>query len=212
MALLEGPSGSIQEVNDYFKSARVSIYPLKTLGWNSLGVKSGAVTGVAANGAVFSFRNISANPVIVRRVGIGCVTTTAFTTAQVVDYGIFFARAFTASDTAQTAVAITGNNTKHRTSLATPTSLDVRVSNTGAITAGTRTLDTNALGNVAAWSGGQGQGLNLSPDNLVSQSSGDYPLVFVQNEGFVIANLTAMGAAGVVNLYVNIEFCEVENY
>jgi hypothetical protein len=43
-------------------------------------------------------------------------------------------------------------------------------------------------------------------NNLWDQCTGDQPIVLAPNEGLVIATLTAMGAAGVVRLYVNIEF------
>jgi hypothetical protein len=36
--------------------------------------------------------------------------------------------------------------------------------------------------------------------------TGDQLIGLAPNEGVVIANLTAMGAAGIVRLYVNVEF------
>lgn len=201
---------TLAAVDNTFKALRTSIRPAEVLGWYSVGAVSGAMTGVAANGPVFSVRNISANLLMVRRMQVGFVTTTAFTTAQGLNYGVFFARAFAASDTGGTAIAITGSANKHRTALATPTSMDMRIGSTGAITAGTRTLDTVSLG-VAAGSS-TGVGVVMPITTLISHDAGDHPIILAQNEGLVIANLIAMGAAGVINLQVNIEFAETTSY
>ena len=50
------------------------------------------------------------------------------------------------------------------------------------------------------------------PQPLLEQDSGDYPLILAQNEGFIITNGIAMGAAGVINLHVNVEFAEASSY
>lgn len=206
---ITGVSASIDALH---KAIRVSLKPNESLGWNSIGAQSGLLTGVAANGAVFSFRNISANPIIIRRVGIGYLCSTAFTTAQKVDFGLMIVRAFTAADSGGTAIAIVGNNGKHRSSLATPTSVDMRIATTAALTAGTKTLDTNTVGIVGGWVPAAGTIVNTAQDNLLSHAAGDHPIVLAQNEGINIQNLTLMGAAGVGTLYVNIEFAEVLNF
>jgi hypothetical protein len=87
--------------------------------------------------------------------------------------------------------------------------MDARIATTAALTAGTRALDTNALAQIGAWSGGAGQGLVPVQNNLWDQYTGDQLIVLAPNEGLVVANLTAMGAAGVVRLYVNVEFAVV---
>ena len=99
-----------------------------------------------------------------------------------------------------------------RTSLATVTNVDCRLSAAAALTAGTRTLDTNPtamLSNTALPVGGV---LFGSSAQLFSAMTGFYPLVLAQNEGIVIASITAMGAAGVVVLYPSIEFAEALAY
>jgi hypothetical protein len=210
MAIIQsgGGAGTPLLVDPNFGAARVTIRPMDVLGWLSVSAASGALTGVAAGGAVFSFRNISANPVIIRRVGIGFVTTTAFTTAQALSWGLAIQRAFTASDSAGTAIALVGNNGKHRTSLATLTSVDCRISAAAALTAGTKTADANDLAMQAGFSGAVGVSLAIAMNNLLSHDTGDYPLVLSQNEGFNIFNRTAMGAAGVGTLFVAMELAE----
>lgn len=209
---LQGFGGVVPEVDTTFRANRITIRPQEILGWLSVGAQSGALTGAAANSAVFSFRNIAANPIIVRRIGVGFITTTVFTAPQAVDFGLMVARSFSASDSGGTAIALTAANCKHRTSLAALTNIDCRISATAALTAGTKTLDTNHLSQNGAWSGVAGAGLAVAPNNLLSHDTGDYPLVLATNEGFNIMSLSAMGAAGVIRVYVNMELAEATAY
>lgn len=213
MATLQDPVTSQPAgVDPLHKAVRFSLRPPESLGWNSIGAQSGLITGLAANGAVFSFRNLGVNPILIKRVGVGYLCSTVFTTAQKVDFGLFVARAFSGSDTGGNQIAITGSNTKHRTSLATPNNVDMRIAAAAVLTAGTKTLDTNPLGIVGAWVPGAGTIINFAQDNLLNHAAGDHPIVLTQNEGINILNLTAMGAAGVGSFYVNLEFAEVTNY
>jgi hypothetical protein len=209
---IQSTTGDVLGVDTAFKAARVSLRPPEVLSWNSIGAQTGAMTALAAAAPIFAFRNIAANPVMVRRVGIGWFSTVAFTAAQMTEFGLMVARNWTTSDTGGTAIALTGNNAKHRTSLVTPSSLDCRISTTAALTAGARTLDTNTLAQQAGWSIGSPMVVPASLNNLLAQDAGDYPLVLAQNEGFIIQNLLAMGAAGVVKAYVNVEFGEAASY
>jgi hypothetical protein len=211
MAFIEGPSGNIEEITTNFKAGRVAIYPKDALSWVSFSARAAHSAGIAS-GTLFSFRNISANPILVNRVGIGYITTTAFTTPQIVDFSLFIARAFSASDTGGTAIALTGNNGKVRTSLATLTSVDCRITSGALLTAGTRTLDTNALATVGWFSNGVGTGVTPAINNLYAASDGDYEIILAQNEGFVINNATAFGAVGVGSIYVNVELAELSSY
>ena len=211
--LTGGASGIDADVDTTFKALRVSIRPAEVSGWFSVGARSGAATAVAAAGAVFSLRQLASTLLIVRRIGVGFIATTGFTAAQELAYALFVARAFTASDTGGTAIALTGSNAKMRTSLGTPTSVDARIATTAALTAGTKTLDATAL----AMTGGYAlttAGLVLAPslNNLLSHDAGDYPLVLAQNEGLNVQNAILMGAAGVGTIYVNIELAEAAAY
>jgi len=203
---------NVLEVDGAFKAARVSLRPLEALGWNSVGAKSSGLTSIAAAAPLFSFRNMSANPILVRRAGVGFITTTAFTAPQAVDFGLQVARAFTVSDTGGTPIALTGNNGKHRTSLATSSSIDCRIAASAALVAGSKTLDANHLGMVAGYSAGVGVTITPAPDNLFQHDAGDYPLVLAQNEGFNITNLTAIATGGGGLLFVNFEFAEAASY
>lgn len=207
---IAGTSGSVAEVDSTFQALRVSIRPEQSINWNSLAGVSGNLTGVAGSGPVFSFRNIGSTLMMFHRVTMSFVTTTAFGTAQQMQFNLFRATGFTASDSGGTALFTSGQN-KHRTSMANPaTAPDIRISSTGALTAGTRTLEANPIGSAHGWSGGVG--LTIAQTPLLTHDAGDYPFVLAQNEGLVLTNSVAMGATGVGTLIVQIEWCEASSY
>jgi len=207
---LQGNGGVVPEVDSTFRTLRVSLRPAELIGYYSVSGSSGALTGVAANGPVWSFRNTGANLILVRRVSIGFVTTTAFTTAQGLQYEMFRANSFTASDTGGTALFTAGQN-KHRNSFTNVTSApDIRIASTAALTAGTRTLETAGMGIAGGSSTAVGTSMPIT--DILEQDAGDYPFVLAQNEGFVIANSIAMGAAGVIRLQVSVEYAETASY
>lgn len=207
---IQGNGGTTQEVDATFRAARVTIRPPEVIGWYSVAGSSGALTVAAAAANVFSFRNTGSNPILIRHVYIGFATTTAFTTAQGLFYTIFKCTGFTASDSGGTALYTAGAN-KHRESFTNVTSApDIRISTTGALTAGTRTVQTAGLGNACGSS--TAVGTSMPKTVLFSNEAGDYPLYLAQNEGFVIQNDTVMGAAGVIRLQVQVEYAEVSSY
>lgn len=210
--ILGADGATTAAVDAGFNAQRSSIRPMPSLAWISVGAASGSITGIAAGGAIFSFRNASANLIAIRRIGVGFITTTAFTAAQRIEMALQVARAFTVSDSGGTTIALTGSNGKHRSSMGVLTSVDARISTTAALTAGTKTLDTNYLAIIGAWSGAAGAGINPAVNNLFGHDPEDYPLILAQNEGFNIINAVAMGAAGVGNAYVNIEAAEVSSF
>ena len=61
---------------------------------------------------------------------------------------------------------------------------------------------------------GSAAGTTITPalNNVMSHDTGDYPIVLAQNEGVVIANLTAMGAGGVGMATVAMEFAEASAF
>jgi len=207
---LQGNSGTTAEVDATFRTQRVSLRAAELIGYYSVAGASGALTGVAANGPVFSFRNTGANLMCIRNVRIGFVTTTAFTAAQGLSYSLLRANSFTASDTGGTSLFVAGGN-KHRNAFTNITSApDIRISSTAALTAGTRTLETVSM--AIAGGSSTGVGTSMPITDLHENDAGDYPLVLAQNEGFIVTNLIAMGAAGVIQLQVGVEFFETATY
>jgi len=216
MAIIQsGAAGTtLLTVDPTFNAIRTSDHPPEILGAYQLGLTSGALTVAAAGSTVFSFRWAPATSTLlcmVRRVEIGFSTTTAFGTAQALQYSMQVARNWSASDTGGTAAAFTQTNTaKFRTVM--PTSAfagggQIMIANTGANTAGTRTLDTQAMAFTQGASTAIGTVLSSTP--IWQHQPGDYPLILANNEGFIINNVTTMGATGVINLTVNVEWMEL---
>jgi hypothetical protein len=216
MAVIQsGASGTtLLTVDPTFVAARVSDHPPEILGSYQMGLTSGLLTAVAAAGTVFSFRwnpPTTTQLCMVRRVEIGFATTTAFTTAQSLQYSMQVARNWSASDTGGTAALFTQTNTaKMRTTM--PTSAfagggQIMIATTAANTAGTRTLDTQAMAFTQGSSTAVATTLLSNP--IWQHQPGDYPLILANNEGFIINNVQLMGAAGVINLVVNVEWMEL---
>ena len=216
MAIIQSgaAASTLLTIDPTFVAARVSDHPPEILGAYSMGLVSGSLTTAAAGSTAFSFRwapTTSTQLCMVRNVQVGFVTTTAFTTAQSLTYSMQVARNWTASDTGGTAAAFSQTNTsKQRTVM--PTSAfagggQIMIANTGANSAGTRTLDTQAMSFAAGSS--TAVGTSMPAQLLFSHSPGDYPLIFANNEGFIINNVQTMGAAGVINLFVNVEWMEL---
>lgn len=201
-----GADGStIVKIDPTFGAMRVTPRPLEATAWLQVSSKTGTLTGVAANGPVFSIRNASANLMLIRKIQIGYITT-AFTTAGYQDFSAYIARSWTGADSGGTTITLTGNNCKLRTSLGALTSAAAFISTTGVITAGTRTVDTNAIGTYGSWISAVGSGFGLT--TIFDQGPGDYPLVCANNEGLVIQAVTAMGASNTGILTVMVEVAE----
>lgn len=167
---------------------------------------SGALTGASANTPVFSFRWGSlVKSCIITTFNWWWFTSTAFGAAQIIDHGLWVARAFTDSDSAGNAITISGNNTKKRTQSDTTLVTDMRISSTGALTAGTRTLDTTSMAQCGAWSSAVGAALPTGAAYFNFTTG----IWLATNEGICLYNLTAMGATGVIKLYIDISWTEI---
>jgi len=216
MAIIQSGANStvLQTVDPTFLAARISERPPEILGAYQMTLTSGSLTTVAAGATVFSFRWAPATTTqlcMVRRVEVGFSTITAFGTAQSLQYSLQIARQWTANDTVGTTALFTQTNTgKFRTTM--PTSAfagggQIFIATTGAITAGTRTLDTQAIATVQGQSTAIGTVLTAAP--IYQHQPGDYPIIFAANEGFILNNVQLMGATGVINLTVNVEWMEL---
>jgi hypothetical protein len=206
-------------VDATFGSARVTEKPdeynfgVFTGGHYRLAVATGLVTGIAAASALFSVR--WAQPVgflVLRRIQAYSILTTAFTSAQQVDLDVIRVSGFTAPDTGGTALTpFTGNAQKARTIMATSQISDMRVATTAALGAGTRTLDPNAFATGVATPSAANTAFQTSGyfDLYSMPNSNVHPHMFGNNEGFLIRNVTAFGAAGVAKLYFTIEWAEL---
>ena len=215
---IQGNGGVVAEVDGTtFRAIKTSPRPIDygAFGMYRVSTTVALVVTQAANGTLFSFRWGDATrlcvPLFIR---LECMQTAAATATIMPSFQIFLARTFTASDTGGTAITITGNSMKKRTSMATTLITDIRKSTLAAgLTAGTRTLDADPVLEMPT------QQLITTPNTttytktLDFTNSGDMLFVFAQNEGFIVRGPTVVfGAAGTANLVVDVAWAEVASY
>lgn len=233
MAVLEGGvSAALADVGAATKAMRVEPRPadVGVLGAYQVSYISGTMAaGLGAAAPIFSCRwGNATNTMLLRRVSMWAKNAgTAFAAGNVL-VEMMIARSFTASDSAGTAISLTGNETKKRTSFGSSLITDLRGSATAALTAGTRTLDTRPISQVRAYVPATqtnyafiGDGIHLIPGantavvcvkpimlfwNDLEQV---WPVVFVQNEGFILR--ATVPATGTWEFGVDLEWAEVAN-
>ena len=180
------------------------------------------VAGLAAGAPIFSCRWTSNSArMIVQSIMLDFYTVTAYGTAQAIANSLWFARSFTASDSGGTAITTTQTadqslDTKQIGVGGTAQSLlfagngDMRIATTATLTAGTRTLDDQALYSWIGSSTAVGTSSN-NPDLVLGYQDATNPLTIRANEGFIITNDILLGATGVLVWNIGIEWTEVGN-
>lgn len=152
----------------------------------------GAAT--AASSELLQFRFVSGTKTYalvyeIQLTGMGVVAVA--TAAGPLGFEYVPARSWTAAGSGGTRIATTGDNLQTRTSLAVSQVNDIGIATTAALTAGSKTLDANAQGNVI---GSVGTGA-VTTYQIMSGESGylldadgeaRQPLVLANQEGFVI--------------------------
>jgi hypothetical protein len=234
MAIIQSGAAptNLLTVDPTFAAIRTSEHPPEILGAYSISAISGAILTPAAvtssAGTLFSFRWAPATSTqlcMIRRVEAILTVATGFAaTAQNVGVGLIIARSFSGADSGGTALAtnasgFTASMQKHRSAMppsafsaAAGSACDIRIATTGALTAGTRTLDTypvaSSLGGVVA-SAAAGTNIVASNTPLFQHQPGDYPLIFATGEGFILGNLVNIAATGAISLTVTVEWMEL---
>lgn len=185
------------EVETNSRAARIAIRPIDwgALGSYSVGSTSGVIAaGLASSSEIFQFRYTAANLACVKRVLFqASVTGTGFT-AGICTFLLQVGRSYSASGTGGTGLTLTTNNMKLRTSMATTGMGDIRIATTGALGAGTRTLDANPHAQIYTAVPVTASIQLIAQTALLDMRLGEYPLVLAQNEGFIItATVPATG-------------------
>lgn len=213
---LIGNGGTVAEVEANTRAQRVTIRPqdVGALGSYEISEASGTMAaGLAANSPIFSFRwSSAAGLAVVKSVYMSAGNAGTAFAAGVATFKCIAARSFTVSDSGGTALTLTGNNGKMRTSHATTLLGDARIASTATLTAGTRSLDSTAIGTLLAPVSTAASTTLISPGTNLFDSgdSNAYPLILAQNEGFVIT--ATVPATGTWAFAVNVEWDEVTTY
>lgn len=212
---------SILAVDPKHLAARVSQRPMEVgaRGAYSLAWESGIMAaGLAANAEIFQMRWADATRVcIIRSVVLNASrNTTAFATG-VASFRLNIARSWSVDGGGGTPVVFSTSNTnKKRTSFALSlfTDTGVRGSATAALTAGTKTIDTNPL---AACNTFISTGATSVPDSWITppgyalwqRNTGDeYPLLLATNEGITIR--ATVPITGTWQFSVQVEWAELD--
>lgn len=150
---------------------------------------------LAANAELLQFRFLSGAKTYaqvhkVRFDGMGIVA--APTAAGPLGFELVPARAWTAAGSGGTRIAVSGDNLQTETAIANSQVSDIGIATTGALTAGTKTLDANSQGGVLSGIGTgaitiYGSTCIVPPWDLFDSSEAGYqPLVLANQEGFVV--------------------------
>lgn len=216
--VIQGNGGVAAEVDgSTFRALRSNARPLDygSLGHYRLATTVALVVTQAANGTLFSWRWGDATRfAALLYLRLGLLQTAAATATIMPSYQVFIARSFSVSDSAGTAITLTGNNMKKRTSMGTTLITDIRKSAVAAgLTAGTRTLDAEPILELLTNSTITTPNAVVYEKELDFTNSGDHPPIFAQNEGFIVRGPTIVfGAAGTANLAVDIAWAELTSY
>ena len=222
MPVIESPTSPAipWQIDSTYGAGRVSLLPRefnKTPSGPPLGghYRMAAVTGlttvIAAGGSIFSLRwSDSQLRLVLQRLQISAVITTAFTTAQEISVDLAKVVQFSAPETGGTALIPINDNYKKKTTMANSVISDVRVATTAALTPGVGTSQPamssvimpfilNAVGSSAA-----GVLFDVRPGE-------EAPMEFGPNEGFRVRLAFTMGAVGVVRWQLIMDWAEVPN-
>ncbi len=191
----------------------VAQYPIDVLGSYMAGATSGTIAaGQAANSPVFAlqFPAGSSGSALIHRISASLASLGTGFAAGTGTFAIMAARAFTAMDTGGTALTLTGDNGARRSSFTT-SQMVMRIASTAALTAGTRTLDTQPM-RYTQFAIGTATNTVYLPmaDLFYPDQSGAWPNVLAPGEGMIVQ--ATVPATGTWQLQVNVEWSEVSAY
>lgn len=208
--MINGVANAALAVEPKYNAARVTLYPNEG-DWFDIALETGNLTAVAAGGVLFMMRNLTTKTLRLSRLIVRMWVFTAFTAAQELGIQIFRASGVGTSDTGGTnitAIPRLGLPAQNASIFAVSTNGLMNISTTGALTAGTRTLDTNPIYVKSGFLNTVGA---LIIDEAIdfNENGTDCPGLFAQNEGIEIVNKVLMGAAGLVRLQIRARWDEL---
>ncbi len=221
---IQGNGGTVAEVDGTtFRAQRVTPRPVDhgTFGAYCYGGFTGILpAALSANSEIFQFRWSDATRLaVIRKIRISaCVTTTFFAAGVPVAIDLVKATAWTVAGSGGTRATIAAMLKRRTTGMGSSlvAASDIGIATTGALTAGTKTLETLSLSTIVA-PGPITASLNgqiIAPGTILWQAEvgdGEHPLILAQNEGFVVRSV-ATPATGTWQATVNVDWAEVSAY
>lgn len=192
-----------------------------------LSMQSGTMAAsLGANSEIFQFRYVTAaNRIcLVHGISVSAAVLTLPAVSTTVAIGPLQiratpARAWTGAGSGGTRAVLTTNNQKLRTAHATSEVSDAGISSTGALTAGTKTLDSQDIGSVvtslvAATAAGITAGVLVPKTNLLGDYIGGlaWPALYANQEGFVVRIASAFPATMTWAFTVDVAWSEVDGF
>lgn len=175
---------------------------------------------LAANSELLQFRFVAGtkNFALVHKViydGLGIVAVS--TAAGPLGFQLVPARAWTVIGSGGTRIAVSADNLQMESAVGNSQVSDLGIATTGALTAGTKTLDANAIGQAI---GGVGTGAVtiyghtslVLPQPLFDASGIGMPLVYANQEGFIIKTTHVGPAALTYVAGFTIQWSEVTDF
>jgi hypothetical protein len=170
--------------------------------------KSGAMAaGLAANASIYSFQWPSSLLGLIKRIRFNAWTLGTGFAAGLAEFDLFIARPFSAADGGGNQSNLAGGSGRMRSSMPASQAV-ITTSTTAALIPGTRTLDADPIARrVPAAPTGTNAPLFADAITLFEAAQGEHPLLFVQNEGFVIQ--ASVPATGIWQFAVMTEWDEI---
>lgn len=213
--LKSGASSDNLTVDPIFKAGRNALYPPQALGHYRLCATSGVLTGVAAGSAtagfLFAMRAPATNLMVMQRLKVKLWTIIQPTATLELSLKAFRLTGYTVAISGGTSIPLTSPQFKKRTSYASTTIQAASISTTGALTAGTHTLDTNEFTSEGQAEGAATEALNpnIIEMEYLGNEAGEHGMVFTGNEGFIIRNEITMSAGFTGRMSVAVDWFEV---
>lgn len=179
---------------------------------------SGALTTIAAKtasaGHLYAFRNATSTAtklIALHRLKLRFRPTVAATVAQEIGFSVWRATAYTAQATGGADVTLTTPQAKLRVSLPVTEAAIHFANSTGALTAGTYTLDSLPILQQHDWNLASGAAVPF-PLIDIDHDFGEQPLILAQNEGFIVANDILMANSLAGKLVVTAVWSDIPSY
>jgi hypothetical protein len=166
-----------------------------TTGEYSVDLRGGVVSaGLAGDSEIWQLRWTAATTCLVTELSFWAGGLLGFT-AGWCSFRLFFARGWSADGTGGATATLTGNNHKTRTSMPTTAIGTVRVATAGALGAGTKTLDAQALTSVGgSVTAAAGEAIIAPQAWLIGGASARGPILLAANEGLsLVGTVPATG-------------------
>jgi hypothetical protein len=183
-----------------------------SLGIYALSLQTGTMAaGLAANSEIYQARWTHAtNVALVKQFRLDGGGGIAAFAAGFYKHEAMVARAWSVDGSGGTAATLSGNNNKLRTSMGTTGFGAIRIAGTAALSAGTKTLDTQgfgaAMGGLTATAGASMPAFDL----FNPESESEFPLVLATNEGVIVR--TTVPATGTWTAGITLKWAELTSY